>query len=162
MELKKFLDKAKVIKTKNILLALTSSILQLEENLIEISSSEKLINQLGEVLKDIFIFIGENKIEINNKELKDLDLDHWKDDIRTYKPVHPGMSTDVYLYSMRNALKHLLDEKDIKLIKVYSFELAIKTFLFIDFLDLSIDTILEIKVREFTKIKVTSGGENYG
>jgi hypothetical protein len=155
MELKKFIEKIKVNKSKNSLIDLTYDILTLEELMIESSEPVKEINQLGNVLKSSFMLIFENKVEINHKEIPDLDLEHWKNSIKKYK-VKNAISKDVYLYTLRNSLKNLIkscETKDDLSIKIYLFELIIKTFLYIDYLDLSIDTILEKIVKNIVPIK---------
>ena len=144
MEIKKIIEEIKIEKNKETLLSLTQSILKIEETLVEnFSNTDKIKEDLKSLLYNCFYFIKENKIEINNEEVKDLDLDFWKDNITFFKSKNPNMSTDIYLYSIRNSLMFLLDIKKEKVLqKAYSLELVIKTFLFIDFLNLSIDSIL--------------------
>lgn len=149
MELKKFIEKLKNIKSKTILLDLIYEILRLEELLIENSDITKNIKQLGEVLYQSLLLTVDNKIDINDKNNKDLDLDHWKNNLSKYRLINK-VEKEIYLYTMRNTLKNLipvLDTKDELSIKVYIFELIIKTFLYIDYLDLSIDAILEAKLK---------------
>ena len=144
MEIKKIVEEIKIEKNKETLLNLTQSILKIEETLVEnFSNTDKVKENLKNLLYNCFYFIKENKIEINNEEIKDLDLDFWKENITFFKSKNPNMSTDIYLYSIRNSLMFLLDIKKEKILqKAYSLELVIKTFLFIDFLNLSIDSIL--------------------
>jgi hypothetical protein len=156
MELKKFIEKVKTIKTKNSLLDLAYDILLLEELIVESAVPTKEINQLGDVLKSSFVIVSENKIEINNKENPDLDLDNWKNSIGKYRLTNP-VSKEVYLYTLRNSLKNLMksiEDKDEVSIKVFIFELIIKTFLYIDYLDFSIDSILENKIKLFLPVKI--------
>ena len=148
MELKKFIENIKSIKTtRNSLLNLTYDILNLEESLIEINNKTHEINLLGELLKSSFIIISENKIQVNNKDKKDLDLDNWKNSIKKYA-LKNKVDKYIYLYALRVSLKNLIkaiDELNTENIKIYIFELIIKTFLYIDSIDLSIDHILQIK-----------------
>lgn len=149
MELKTFNEKTKSIKEKNSLLQLTLSILTLEETLTEVDNKVELIKHLGTVLKFSFIVVNENKIDINNKDVMDLDLDNWKNNIKRYK-MHNQVTKDSYLYTLRNSLKKLIqllnDDKESSFVKVHIFEIIIKTFLYIDYLNLSIDTILEKQI----------------
>ncbi len=151
MELKTFFEKAKLVKDKNVLLTLTHTILKLEEHLIEGINEEFTIDQLGDVLKVAFIIVGENKIDINNSVV-DLDLDNWKNSIRVYR-IKNAITKDVFLYTLRNSLKNLIEAKDANFTKLYIFEIIIKTFLYIDFLGLSIDTILEKKMKSLVPTK---------
>lgn len=149
MDLKKFLEKVKLNKIKNSLLALTYDILKLEEVLVESTEKEKEIKHLGDILQSAFIIVSENKIEINNKVELDLDLDNWKNNIKKYKITH-NISKEVYLYALRDSLKNLIkaiDNKNEVDIKTFIFELIIKTFLYIDFENLSIDHILEKQMK---------------
>lgn len=149
MELKKFIEKVKTCKTKSSLLDLTYDILLLEELIVESSDIPKEIEQLGTVLKSAFVIIVENKIDVNNKDYPDLDLDNWKNSIKKYK-LKNSVSKDIYLYTLRNSLKNLIQAMEVKnevSIKTFIFELIIKTFLYIDFLDLSIDSIMENKAK---------------
>lgn len=151
MELKKFAEKVKTVKYKNTVLSLTLNVLKLEEVFEEKEFTEKIINYLGEILKDSFALVNENKIPINNKEMPDFDLDNWKDSVKLYKKKMPAIpNARTYLYVMRSSLKNILDEKDIK---IYLFDLIIKTFLFIDTLNLSIDSVLEMKANEIVVVK---------
>lgn len=150
MELKKFIERIKNIKSKTTLLDLVYETLKLEELLIEnAGDTSRHIKQLGEVLYQSFLLTVESKIDINDKNNKDLDLDNWKNNLKKYKLVNK-VEKEIYLYTIRNTLKNLIpviDTKDELSIKVYLFELIIKTFLYIDYLDLSIDTILEAKLK---------------
>jgi hypothetical protein len=147
MELKNYIQELKIVKDSNHLLSLTHAILKNEEILIENYTNIEIVKiELRNLLNQSFFLIKEHKIEINNSEVKDLDLDYWKDNIASFKSKNPDMNREVYLYSIRNSLKYLIETKKTKnLFKAHLFEIIIKTFLFIDFLDLSIDKILENK-----------------
>lgn len=144
MEIKKIVEEIKLDKSKDTLLVLTQSILKIEETLIEsFSDTDKIKENVKNLLYNCFYYVKENKIEINNPEVNDLDLDYWKNNITFFKSKNPNMSTDIYLYSIRNSLMFLLDIKKDKVFqKAYCLELIIKSFLFIDFMNLSIDSIL--------------------
>lgn len=131
---------------------LVYSILKLEETLIEAANNiEKTTIDLQEVLFCSFLFIKENKIEITNEKIKDLDLNYWKDNINIFKSVNPNMSVDVYLYSIRNSVLYLQTYKKDKILsKAYIFEVIIKTFLLIDFLNLSIDSLLKLNLSQLS------------
>jgi hypothetical protein len=146
MELKKYIESLKLEKGKDNIHNLSLNILKLEEIIVESATHEKLVQGVGDLLEASFLFVKENKIEVNN-EVQDLDLDYWKNNISIYKSKNPSMSKDVYLYSIRNSLRYLLEHKKDKiLLKAYIFEIIIKTFLFIDYLNLSINSILEARV----------------
>jgi hypothetical protein len=137
------MEKIKAEKGKDNLMALALSILKLEETLIEkASDTNAVITSVKEMLDQSFLYTRDNKIEINNT-VQDLDLDYWKNNIHIFKTKNPDMNKDVYLYSIRNSLKFLLEiKKDKALQKAYIFEIIIKTFLFIDFLNFSIEAII--------------------
>jgi hypothetical protein len=172
MELKSILEAMKLEKGRDNLQALTLSILKGEEMLIENhANTEGIINSFKSILMDAFAFIKENKIEINDSKVNDLDLDYWKNNIGLYKTKNPDMTKDVYLYSIRNSLKYLLDtRKDKTLQKAHIFEIVIKTFLFIDFINFSIDSVLKsnevivksepIEVKKTPKIEDKKIAEN--
>jgi hypothetical protein len=149
MELKKFIEKVKTFKPKNSLLDLTYNILVLEETLTEYVEPTREIRCLGEVLKAGFVLLIENKLEINNKENPDWDLDNWKNNIGKYR-LKTKIDKEIYLYTLRNSTKNIIkftDEKNDWNIKVFVFELLIKTFLYIDYVNLSIDAILENQLK---------------
>jgi hypothetical protein len=153
MELKKFLDKVKHLKGKNTNTLLTVSILKLEENIVETGDNVLLIHQLGDVLQYAFVSVLEHKLAINNESVPDLDLDNWKNNVQHYRILNPLMNKDVFLYSLRNSLRYIL-EGDEDTIRIFLFELIIKSFLYIDFLHLSIDAILELRCSELSKKEV--------
>lgn len=144
MELRSILEKIKLEKGKDNLLSLTLTILKTEEMFVEKhANTEVIIAGFRAILMDAFTYIKENKIEINN-EISDLDLDFWKNNVTLFRSKNPDMSTDVYLYSIRNSLRYLLETKKEKsLQKAHIFEIVIKSFLFIDFKNLSIDSVLK-------------------
>lgn len=141
MELKTYISNIKV--EKNNLYNLVIAILKTEETLTEKESDIDLVlKNLSLLLKKAFQYVKEYKIEISNKN-PDLDLDNWKNNIHMYKVKNPNMNKDVFLYSIRNSLMYLLEvERNKTLQKAYIFEIIIKTFLFINFLNLSIDSLL--------------------
>lgn len=149
MELKKILDKLKTSKTKSSLLELSYEILKLEELLIENADFSKNITQLGDVMYQIFLCLIDNRVDINSTTNPDLDLDHWKNNIKKYR-LKNKVSNDIYLYTIRNTLKNLIrasQDNSEYYVKVHLFELMIKTFLYVDYVDLSIDAILESKLK---------------
>ena len=158
MRLKEFSSEVKSLKTnekENIKNAMVLSVFKLEEILAEEgANTEKIVDQLGEVLTTSFSFANERGIEINNPEVEELDLDHWKDNIMSYKEnTSDIVNAHVYLYTLRNALRYLIDEKDAINTKGYFFEIIIKTFLFINFLNLSIDSILNKVINKNKKLR---------
>jgi hypothetical protein len=145
MELKNYIAKLKNNTDKEaILLSLTVAILEAEEVLIEqYVNTPKVIEVLKNILRVSFSYCKENKIEVNNDKTKDLDLDYWKNNIQIFKTKSININKDIFFYSIRNSLMFLIKEKKEKLLqKAYIFEIIIKTFLFIDFLNLSIDVLL--------------------
>lgn len=116
------------------------------------ADTKGIIASFKAILLDAFAYIKEHKIEINS-EVNDLDLDYWKNNVSLFRSKSPDMSTDVFLYSIRTSLRYLLElKKDKNLQKAHIFEIVIKSFLFIDFKNLSIDSVLKsespIKIEE--------------
>ena len=149
MELKRYIDeKIKIEKGKNLFETLTISILNLEEALVEKRENSSLVKAVFiNTLYDCFSLIKDLKIEINNSELQEVDLDYWKNNIHVFKSRINDPNIEVYLYSIRNSLKYLLQKKkDKQYSKAYLFEIIIKLFLSIDFYGFSINKLLEESV----------------
>lgn len=143
MGLENYIQKLKPNKNKKDLIPLIISILNCEEVLVEKSENLELVkNELKNFLNTLFIVIKSNNVNIKS-ETKELDLDYWKDNIKDYRSQNPNMNKDVFFYSIRNTLKYLILEINNKIhLTAHLLEMVIKTFLFIDFLELSLDDIL--------------------
>lgn len=144
MELSKYLETIKKDK-KELWYDLTLAILKLENNLtVSITDKQKVISQLKNIVDVALLLMKDNKIDINS-DANDLDLDYVKNNIHIYQSRTPHMTNVTFLFQLKNALIMLIEnKKDKAIIKTYLFEIITKTFLFIDYNNLSIDVILGI------------------
>lgn len=113
---------------------LTFSILQLEETLIDTLNTEKAIEHLADVFSSIFKYSNKLKVDITASGV----LEYWKMNIKTYV-AGKKMSSTEFLYDLRASLRGLYRKTKEE---NYLFDMALKTMLFIDSLEWSMEMII--------------------
>ena len=128
---------------------ITYAILMLEENLFETTDVEQKIERLGNLLYELSSYSK----EIQSGVLTTGVLEYYRLNISTYKS-SPKISRESFLCGLRISLRNLFQGKNVA---DHIFDMILKTMLFIDYSDLSIDMIvrhsLEIKSKDVPQIE---------
>lgn len=139
MVIKTYIKDLVIPKKENLLNNLIYSILISEETFIEhpleIEAGKLSIKK---IIDNAFILLKE--LKINPEEIG---LENVKNDIKDYSTTNPDMDLEVYFYTIRNSIKHLIKfQQNISELKTHLFKIIMTLFLFVEFLNYNIDDIL--------------------
>jgi hypothetical protein len=131
MTFKEYGLKQNKVELKDVAIA----ILDLEYTLIDLVDAEKAMDELGKVFSLLFGYANTKSIDITSSGV----LEYWRLNSKNYKMTQESKTSQSYLYTLRTSLKNLYKEENEN---NNLFDMVLKTMLYIDSLNWSLDIIL--------------------